>query len=97
MFDNGAARARRLRNALFGGITMKRGATEQSNFHDAAIARIGDVPRKIHVEIAASDGPACGVGEPGVPPVGAALANAIFALNGRRLREMPFAEQLKAK
>ncbi|MDI1452160.1 molybdopterin cofactor-binding domain-containing protein [Polyangium sp. 6x1] len=76
-------------NALFGGITMKGGATEQSNFRDARIARIGEVPRKIHVDLVPSDGPPCGVGEPGVPPVGPALANAVFALTGKRIREIP--------
>lgn len=81
-------------NALFGGITMKAGAVEQETFRDARIARIGDAPRAIHVDIAASGGPPGGVGEPGVPPVGAALANAIFALEGLRLREIPLARGL---
>ncbi len=76
-------------NALLGGITMKGGRTEQSNFFDARIARIGEVPRNIHVDLVPSDGPPCGVGEPGVPPVGPALANAIFGLTGRRIREIP--------
>ncbi len=81
-------------NALFGGITMKKGATEQTNFREARIARIRDVPRKIHVDLIPSDGPPCGVGEPGVPPVGPALANAIFALTGQRIREFPLARAL---
>jgi len=81
-------------NTMFGGITMKAGITEQSNFRDMRIARIGDVPRKIHIDIVPSDGPPCGVGEPGVPPVGPALANAVFALTGQRIREMPFARAL---
>ncbi len=78
-------------NAMFGGITMKAGATEQSNFRDARIARIGDVPRKLHVEFVVSDTPAGGVGEPGVPPVAPAIANAVFALTGKRVRELPIA------
>jgi isoquinoline 1-oxidoreductase beta subunit len=78
-------------NALYGGVTMKRGRTEQSNFRDARISRIGDAPRRIHTDIIASDAPPCGVGEPPVPPVGAALANAVFALTGKRIREMPLA------
>ncbi|HLM71586.1 MAG TPA: molybdopterin cofactor-binding domain-containing protein, partial [Polyangiaceae bacterium] len=81
-------------NAMFGGVTMKGGVTEQSNFRDARIARIGEVPRKIHTDLVPSDGPPCGVGEPGVPPVGPALANAIFALTGRRIREIPLARSL---
>jgi isoquinoline 1-oxidoreductase subunit beta len=83
-------------NAMFGGVTMKAGATEQSNFRDARIARITEVPRKIHVEIVASQEPPAGVGEPGVPPVGPAIANAIFALTGKRLREFPFVKALRA-
>ncbi len=78
-----------LSNALYGGVTMKGGVTEQSNFHDARIARIADVPRRLHVEFVESDGRPCGVGEPGVPPVGAAVANAVFALTGQRVREFP--------
>ncbi|HZF50737.1 MAG TPA: molybdopterin cofactor-binding domain-containing protein [Polyangiaceae bacterium] len=81
-------------NAMFGGITMKGGVTEQSNFRDARIARIGEVPRKIHTDLVPSDAPPSGVGEPGVPPVGPALANAIFALTGRRIREIPLARSL---
>jgi isoquinoline 1-oxidoreductase beta subunit len=81
-------------NAMFGGITMKGGATEQSSFRNARVARIRDVPRKIHVDLVPSDGPPCGVGEPGVPPVGPALANAIFSLTGLRIREFPFSRAL---
>jgi isoquinoline 1-oxidoreductase beta subunit len=81
-------------NAMFGGITMKGGMTQQSNFHDARIARIRDAPRTIHVDLVPSEGPPCGVGEPGVPPVGAALANAVFALTGQRIREIPIARAL---
>ena len=81
-------------NALYGGITMKGGAVEQTNFRDARIARIGDVPRKLHTDVVASTALPSGVGEPGVPPVGAALANAIFALTGQRLREIPLARAL---
>jgi isoquinoline 1-oxidoreductase beta subunit len=81
-------------NALFGGITMKGGAVQQSNFRDARIARIGDVPARIHTDVVASTAPPGGVGEPGVPPVAPALANAVFALTGQRLREIPFARVL---
>lgn len=76
-------------NALMGGITMKKGAVEQSSFREARIPRIGETPRAIHVEIVPSDGPPCGVGEPGVPPVGAAIANAMFAATGKRIRQFP--------
>ena len=81
-------------NALYGGITMTRGATDQTNFRDAKIARIGDVPRRIHTDIVPSKAPPSGVGEPGVPPVAPALANAIFALTGKRLRDIPLVRGL---
>jgi isoquinoline 1-oxidoreductase beta subunit len=82
-------------NALYGGVTMTGGATDQTNFRDARVARIRDVPYAIHTDLVESTEPPSGVGEPGVPPVGAALANAIFALTGRRLREIPLANALK--
>lgn len=77
--------------ALHGAITMKDGAVEQSNFRDYKLARIGEVPKKIHVEIVASDRPPGGIGEPGVPPVAPAIANAVFAATGVRVRELPIA------
>lgn len=74
---------------LYGAITMKGGATEQANFHDHRLVRIAEAPRAIHVEIVPSSAPPGGVGEPGVPPVAPALANAVFALTGERVRELP--------
>ena len=81
-------------NALFGGITMKGGAVEQASFRDARIARNIHVPRRIHTDVVASTAPPGGVGEPGVPPVAPALANAVFALTGQRIREIPLARAL---
>ncbi len=75
--------------ALHGAITFRNGAVEQSNFRDYQVARIGEAPREIHVEIIASDGPSGGVGEPGVPPVAPAILNAVFALTGKRIRDLP--------
>jgi isoquinoline 1-oxidoreductase beta subunit len=74
---------------LHGAITMKGGAVEQSNFRDYPLVRIAEAPRAIHVEMVASDGPPGGVGEPGVPPVAPAIANALFALTGERVRDLP--------
>lgn len=82
-------------NALYGGVTMTNGATDQTNFRDARVARMRDVPRRIHTDIVASTEPPSGVGEPPVPPVSAALANALFALTKKRLREIPFAKSLR--
>jgi isoquinoline 1-oxidoreductase subunit beta len=75
--------------ALHGAITMKNGAVEQSNFRDYPLIRIGETPRNVHVNLIRHDGPPGGVGEPGVPPVAPAIANAVFALSGQRLRKLP--------
>jgi isoquinoline 1-oxidoreductase beta subunit len=81
--------------ALHGAITLKGGVVQQSSFRDLRLVRIGEVPRKIHVEIIPSDAAPGGVGEPGVPPVAPAIANAVFALTGTRVRELPIARALQ--
>jgi isoquinoline 1-oxidoreductase subunit beta len=81
-------------NVLYGGITQTNGATDQTNYRDARVARMRDVPMRIHTDLVPSTAPPSGVGEPGVPPVGPALANALFALTGKRLREVPLARAL---
>ncbi len=81
-------------SAMHGELTWKRGATVQTNFHDYRLVRMAEAPRKIHVEIVRSDRPPGGVGEPGVPPVAPAIANAIFAATGKRIRRFPFAREL---
>ncbi len=78
--------------ALHGAITVKDGAVEQGNFHDYPMMRMADAPRT-NVHIMASDQPPTGIGEPGVPPVAPALANAIFAATGVRIRDLPLAGQ----
>ena len=75
--------------ALHSAVTLKDGAVVQSNFHDLRLIRMGEAPRKIHVEIVESDKAPGGIGEPGVPPVAPAIANALFALTGQRVRELP--------
>lgn len=80
--------------ALYGAITMKNGAVEQSNFHDSKLLRIGAAPRKIHVDVVVSEGAPGGVGEPGLPPVAPAIVNAVFALTGKRIRELPISRAL---
>jgi isoquinoline 1-oxidoreductase beta subunit len=75
--------------ALYGKITAKAGAIEQANFDSYPLLRIFEAPRT-HIELVASQAPHAGAGEPGVPPIAPALGNAIFALTGKRLREMPF-------
>lgn len=85
-----------LSGALYGEITAKDGAIEQSNFHDYRLARIDETPKNIHVHLVESDAPPAGVGEPGVPPVAPAIANAIFAATGERRRELPLASRQSA-
>jgi isoquinoline 1-oxidoreductase beta subunit len=81
--------------AFYGAITMKDGVVQQSNFHDLKLVRIGAAPRLIHVDVVKSDAPPGGVGEPGLPPVAPAIANAIFALTGQRVRELPISRVLR--
>jgi isoquinoline 1-oxidoreductase beta subunit len=76
--------------ALYGAITLKDGKVEQSNFHDYQVLRIEDMPQ-IEVHIMPSTEKPTGVGEPGVPPIGPALSNAVFAATGKRVRTLPFA------
>lgn len=71
------------------GITFKNGVVEQSNFYDNPVPRINEAP-PVEVHILADGGRIKGVGEPGIPPFAPALANAIFAATGKRLRKMPF-------
>ncbi len=85
-----------LSGALLGKITAKAGAIEQSNFHDYPLVRINETPRNIHVHLVESDAPPAGVGEPGVPPVAPAVANAIFAATGERRRELPLGRRITA-
>lgn len=75
--------------ALHGAITLKAGAVEQSNFHDYQVLRLNEMP-KVEVHIVPSGEAPTGVGEPGVPPIAPAVANAIAAATGKRLYELPF-------
>ena len=75
--------------ALKEAITIKGGAVEQSNFHDFDLLRIDEMP-VVEVHIIPSSEPPSGTGEPGLPPAAPAVANAIFAATGKRLRTLPF-------
>lgn len=75
--------------ALKSAITLKNGAVEQSNFHDYQLARMLDAPDKIEVHIVDSDEKPTGVGEPPVPPVIAAITNAVYAATGKRIKNLP--------
>jgi isoquinoline 1-oxidoreductase beta subunit len=76
--------------ALWGEITIKNGAPVQSNFHDYRMVRMAETPARIDVHLVPSGGPKWGgVGEPGLGPLAPALANAIFAATGKRVRRLP--------
>ena len=74
--------------ALHSQITLKGGRVVQSNFHDYEVLRLNEMP-EVEVHILPSGEKPGGVGEPGVPPVAPAVANAVFALTGVRVRRLP--------
>ena len=74
--------------ALHGRITLKDGRVEQSNFHDYEVLRLEEMP-EVEVHIVQSTEKPGGIGEPGVPPIAPAVANAVFAATGKRIRTLP--------
>ena len=74
--------------AMLGEITVKEGRVVERNFRDHQVIRIADAPQ-ISVEFVRSDAHLGGLGEPSVPPVAAAVTNAIFAATGIRVRDLP--------
>lgn len=74
--------------ALYGELHFENGAVRESNFHDHPVLRLAECP-DIETHLVASDGPLGGVGEPGVPPLAPALANALARLTGQRPRRLP--------
>ena len=69
-------------------ITFENGRVQQSNFHDFEILRMHEAP-EIETHIVPRDDPPEGLGEPGLPPIAPAVANAVFALTKQRLRALP--------
>jgi len=74
--------------ALKGGISIREGRVEQSNFHDFPLLRLDEMPA-VQVHILASGESPGGVGEPGTPPIAPAVANAVFAATGKPVRSLP--------
>ncbi len=74
--------------ALYSALHLKDGRVQESNFNDYRVLRMNDMP-VVEVHIVPSTDKMGGIGEVGVPPIAPAVANAVFALTGRRLRELP--------
>jgi isoquinoline 1-oxidoreductase beta subunit len=74
--------------ALYSELRFREGRVQQSNFHDYRVLRLAEMPQ-VEVHIVPSTAKMGGVGEVAVPPIAPAVANAVFALTGKRLRELP--------
>jgi isoquinoline 1-oxidoreductase subunit beta len=78
-----------LSTAMGEAITLEKGAVVQSSFPDYPILQMAAAPASIDVHFIESGAPMGGLGEPGVPPAAPALANALFAVTGKRVRQLP--------
>ena len=85
-----------LSSALGEAINLDKGAVVESNLSDYPILKLADAPPQIDVHFIESGAKMGGLGEPGVPPASPALANALFAATGKRVRELPILAQAKA-
>jgi isoquinoline 1-oxidoreductase beta subunit len=79
--------------ALYGEITIEKGRVKQRNFNDYRMLRMSEMP-EIRVHIVMNHEPPGGVGEPGVPPIAPAVANALFTLTGKRVRKLPIRSEV---
>src|SRR5690606_19456055 len=78
--------------ALYGRISIEGGRVVERHFDDYPVVRLKEMP-DVEVHVVASEEPPGGAGEPAVPPLAPAVANAIFAAAGKRLRRLPIAGQ----
>ena len=81
--------------ALWGEVTLKNGRVEQSNFHNYRVLRMNEAPT-IEVHLVRNLEAPGGLGEPGTSVTAPALANAVFAATGKRIRKLPLQAQLRS-
>ena len=83
--------------ALYSGVTYENGAVVQSNFNDYEMVRSTNFPKEVRTHIVQHPFSvhASGVGEPGLPPIAPALANAVFNATGKRLRDLPMGDTIE--
>jgi isoquinoline 1-oxidoreductase beta subunit len=81
-----------LGHAMYGNLTFKEGAAEQTNYNSYRLIRINEIP-EVEVYFVDNGIDPTGLGEPALPPTGAAVANAIFKATNKRLKNQPFIEQ----
>jgi len=85
-----------LSSAIGEAVTLEKGAVQQSNFSDYPLLKLADAPLVHDIHFINSGAYMGGIGEPGVPPAAPALANALFAATGKRVRNLPILTQAKA-
>lgn len=84
-----------LSSAMYEAITLDKGAVQQSNFSDYPLLKLAETPIIHDIHFVNSGAEMGGIGEPGVPPAAPALANALFAATGKRVRNLPILTQAK--
>lgn len=79
--------------ALYGEIKIDKGRATTTNFHEYPVARMPEMPQ-VEVYFVEGENAPTGLGEPGLPPLAPAMANALFRLTGKRIRRLPFSKGL---